>query len=748
MIPRWKQLNFLIKHQLYLRMLPVVVVAVLAVGLFSGRLLTSRAVQTYLEQKAGEQVQSLRAIRDWIGLRSLAAEARKEKVQHDRDFTSLPEDASSCRFMSGFLDLDGVCGAAFVTLAPGTRSDSLQTALDGDLASAQNQAIVQAWAARQCRSLRVHEGAALPSPPSWPEGPHIGRLDSFHSLCVFAPFALTRKLPMPAEAWETVPPVEMVPVLPVIVCEDLSRPDPTSPVWYEPQIMLLLDIQHLAAEAFLVQKGSPDLRILLDPHGRLLAASVDTLQAGYDLTSPVQAVFTGVDGTELGDFLDSVTADVAHTYLGRKWNPYVFMVSRWPDLPLLAVSALPLSQINGGMVLYTAIVVLMAVVALLGSILAITTVGEALSNRLQAVAVNMEEVAKGDYSRRMAVGKRDEVGRLVSYFNLMTAALEATHHELQEKTHRLKMALARMKRLDRAKDEFLTLISHEVRTPLTSILGGVELFKVILPRVTDDQREVLEKLNIIEITDIIASSGNRLSAFMNDAILMTSLQSSDTKVELTPVPFGDLCELVLSSLQDAIAERKLTIQNALAADASWYALCDRDLMITALAKLIQNAVQHNRPAGIIAISEVDQVDGLGGVEHLVTEKARHDLDQHSSIAHWREQGRVHWRIVRIFSTGKTIPKEKRETLFRKFELVGRIEHHHKGSGLSLPIVQAVMEVHGGNIYMQGHEDEGNSFYLLLPALELPDARPAPTTSGNQQGQGVGSTSRHEEVHVS
>ncbi len=203
-------------------------------------------------------------------------------------------------------------------------------------------------------------------------------------------------------------------------------------------------------------------------------------------------------------------------------------------------------------------------IALLGSILAITSVGERLSNRLQAMSLNMEEVAKGDFTRRMGVGTEDEVGRLISYFNQMTGDLADAHRLVNDKTRNLRVALDKMQRLDKAKDDFLALISHEVRTPLTSIIGGIDYLRVVLPGEETEQGQALAKLGVTEIVEIVESSGRRLSEFMNDAILMASLQSADMRVHLEPVAIADICGMVLSSLQEGIAARSLTVENELA----------------------------------------------------------------------------------------------------------------------------------------------------------------------------------------
>jgi len=750
MIPWWKHLNFLIKHQLYVRILPVVVIAVMGVGFFSGRLLTSRAVNTYLEQREEKQAAALTELLGTIGMRALAAEAHKDESIAGWDWSyghaSLVEQNLEQDLLEGFLDFEGVQGVSVVPISPWVQRDSPRVTLAADLRSETNSNIMQAWIQQAWRNYLGYEWLALGSGMRWTGGPRQTIVDDFHSLMVFDPVNLARAKVMPEEAWAAEVAPEFVPVLPVVVREKPSFSDLTSPEWQRPQILLLLDIPFLLAGSTLAGEDPDNVGLLLDTGGQLLYASVDSLTAGYELTGDDREVFPGVSGAELGSFLKHSGCERSHAYLGRQWDPYVFMLTQRSELPLLLVSALPFSKIHGGMVLYTAIVVLMAVIAFLGSILAITSVGEVLSDRMQAMAVYMEEVAKGDYTRRMPVGKEDEVGRLVRYFNLMTAALEEAHHELREKTHKLRIALARMKRLDKAKDDFLSLISHEVRTPLTSIMGSVEFFKMVLPTASEEQLNLLEQLNLIEITEIIESNGHRLNEFMNDAIMMTALQSTDMKVEFTPVPMCDLCELVLSGLQESIISKQLTVANELADNGTWSVLGDRDLMITALDKLLRNAVQHNYSHGRVRICEVEEIVGMGGVKELLMEKTRRELSSIPSFARWLDLD-VRWRIVMIYNTGNAIPEEKRDTLFRKFELVGHIEHHHKGSGLSMSIVQAVLENHGGKVFVQSRENDGNYFYLLIPTVDLEAGADDLDGSGHEEGNGIDSTAWHKDVHL-
>ena len=726
--------SFRIKHKLYLRILPVVALSVLAVGAFSGRLLTSRAERTYLEQKALENGGALTRALQRIGAQALLAQVAQEEVFAQAQKSAAPGTHRQVaeRFLSGLVGPETVRGTAIVSVGDDGRVGFVASALDTDLAADAGRDSLVAWVRADWAGLARADWIDLLADTGWPGGPRIVDLDRSHSLWIFEPVRLARR-----GAGSTL-------VLPTVVAEQALA----SKAWGESahagharmQLVLLLDVPSLLGD-WLDRSGGGEFQAAVDRRGRLLCANVDTLAAGVDLTAAGQTVFRHVRGAEIADLLNrGASQELTQADLGSRLNRSAFLLATRSELPFGLVSVLAVSKINGGFILYSAIIILMVTIALLGSILAITSVGEGLSNRLQAMSHNMEEVAKGDFTRRMGVGSEDEVGRLIGYFNQMTADLAEAHRQLNDKTQNLRVALERARRLDKAKDDFLALISHEVRTPLTSIIGGIDYLRVVLPSADTEQGKALAQLGVTEIVEIVESSGRRLSEFMNDAILMASLQSAKIRVRIEPVPVSDMCGMVLSSLQEGIAAKHLVVDDQLANDRSWGALCDRDLFVVAVEKLLRNAVQHNFTDGCLRVREVESIPGLGEVAQLVDAKVREEFLALPEVAPWTAVG-VRWRAVEFFNTGPYIPLDKREALFAKFELVGRIEHHQKGSGLSLPIVQAILESHGARIHVESVADEGNHFYLILPAADL---APEAGESGDEPGEGDGGVAGHEE----
>jgi len=166
----------------------------------------------------------------------------------------------------------------------------------------------------------------------------------------------------------------------------------------------------------------------------------------------------------------------------------------------------------------------------------------------------------------------------------------------------------------------------------------------------------------------------------------------------------------------------------------------------AVQKILDNAVVHNLDGGRVVVREVDAVPGLGAVAALATADQVRRLQDQPGWLEWSDEA-VRWRLIEIHNTGRAIPRSRLDALFGKFELVGRIEHHSRGSGLSLPIAKAAVEQHGGRILVHSAEGWGTAFYLLLPTLTAPGAAVRKPGLWDDVAEGVGGRAGDEEVGV-
>lgn len=524
-------------------------------------------------------------------------------------------------------------------------------------------------------------------------------------------------------------------LLPVVVRQDPRQAGAPAAVYF-------LDLEQL------VQRDAPNTWwCLLDDNGLILCTTSRDLRVGRPL-SGYAVMLKGSDRPVDGSAVAGL-ARTASTLIDRGGGlvraPAVAAAARDAKMPFTVVVAARHELLRTASTQFALVVLILLLVSLVAPLIGVFQVFLEQERRQTVLARNLEAIARGDFARRLDPGRLDEVGRVIAGFNVMAESLDEARREAHDKGQRLEAAVDHLRLADKAKDDFLVLISHEVRTPLTSLMGGVEFMRSALEKADPAQKEAVQALHLPEIVDIVASSGRRLSGFMNDAIQMTSVQGAERELDLKPVPIERLLEVGLCGVRERARLRNITVVNEFAGDDGWSVLCDLGVLKLALERILSNAVVHNRDGGRLIIRRADGIPGLPGdqthpdadmVRRLWTQKSFRDY----------EATPIRWLLVEIFNTGAPIPEDRRRALFGKFELVGRIEHHHKGSGLSLPIAQAAIEHHGGRIFLDSADRDGNSFYLLLPCV----AEGISATNGaknlwDQTGQGEGGVAADEEV---
>ncbi len=170
---------------------------------------------------------------------------------------------------------------------------------------------------------------------------------------------------------------------------------------------------------------------------------------------------------------------------------------------------------------------------------------------------------------------------------LLNQNLEA---EVAERTLELREANQQLSQLEKAKSDFLSIISHELRTPLNGIIGITSLLEQTIE--DNEQKEYLAFLNI---------SSERLVRFSETALLITSLQSSNQKVELFDIALESLFEMVVDELQAMIEEKAIQVMIDVEKAADTIK-ADADLLRKSLSILLENAISQLPRGGKIWLS--------------------------------------------------------------------------------------------------------------------------------------------------
>ncbi len=277
-----------------------------------------------------------------------------------------------------------------------------------------------------------------------------------------------------------------------------------------------------------------------------------------------------------------------------------------------------------------------------------------------------------------------------------------------------RVLVKRLKEVDKLKDEFLANTSHELLTPLNGIIGLAEsLLDGAQGDLTQRSRYSLE---------LIASSAKRLATVVDDILDFSRLKNQALTLQTKPLDLHLLVDLVLPLMRALVADKPVHLLNEVPEDLP-AVLADEERLMQILQNLIGNAVKFTQD-GYVKVS------------------ARQD----ESLVE-----------ICIADTGIGIARDKFQEIFEAFHQVGNhTERRYGGSGLGLSITRQLVELHGGNIWLESELNRGTQFYFTLPlSLEEPlrhkvdvaDTRPTLGAYGSTLEEDAGAPAMDSAIHI-
>jgi signal transduction histidine kinase len=276
----------------------------------------------------------------------------------------------------------------------------------------------------------------------------------------------------------------------------------------------------------------------------------------------------------------------------------------------------------------------------------------AIAQPLRRLTAAAGAVAQGQLDQQVPVRSRDELGRLSQAFNEMIARLRA----------------ARQMEID-----FVANVSHELRTPLTAVKGLVETLR---DGAVDDHQVRDRFLETVE------GETDRLIRLVNDLLLLSRADSEALDLQREPVDLAQLVRATASRLVTQAETKKLVLQVSVSpiAPLVW---ADPDRIEQVLLNLLDNAIKYSRPEGTVTIS----VDGGQGGPAL----------------------------VQVRDEGIGIPAEDLPRIGQRFYRADKARSRPQGgSGLGLAIARALVQAHGGRLWLESQEGQGTVVTFTLP----------------------------------
>lgn len=330
------------------------------------------------------------------------------------------------------------------------------------------------------------------------------------------------------------------------------------------------------------------------------------------------------------------------------------------------------------------------------SIVLILFIARTISLPLSKLTKQVIQIGKGNYDSKIDVKSSDEVGELATNFELMrqsinevnlglnkivddrTKELQKANEELRQNDEYLANINKELRLADKAKEEFMSMISHELKTPLVPARGYIEL--LLRQKKIGELNEKQKKY-----ANIIHRNILKLEVLVNDVLDGYKIEMKKLKVQKNSVNIKSLILSVLSDLDSPISEKQIHVHVDLRLNEETTIMCDQRRIEQVFANLIKNAI--------------DFVPPISGKIMIISELVNNNTMVQFSVE----------------DNGTGIPDDKMNKLFHKFYQVDTsLIRKHGGSGLGLAICKGIVEAHGGTIWIDKQYRKGASFKFTIP----------------------------------
>ena len=287
-------------------------------------------------------------------------------------------------------------------------------------------------------------------------------------------------------------------------------------------------------------------------------------------------------------------------------------------------------------------------------------------NYFEQIDRGIEEFSEGNFDIEFEVRNEDELSNMARNLNRTTGEINRI--------------LAKERDEEKSRKEFITCIAHDLRTPLTSVIGYLQL---VMAKAYESRSNEELQIKNEEYVKIAYEKAIRLQGLIEELFSFTKTDSTELRLHLTEIDVVKLMEQLADECYPSLQEAGLTLEFKTSAETIKIE-ADGELMARAIANLLTNGIKYGK-------------DGKKLIIDLYRENENSDLH------------------IRIINYGRLIPKKDIDHIFDKFY---RVEESRSlqtgGAGLGLAITQNIVELHGGSVNVKS-DLSGTVFEIVLPA---------------------------------
>ena len=293
-----------------------------------------------------------------------------------------------------------------------------------------------------------------------------------------------------------------------------------------------------------------------------------------------------------------------------------------------------------------------------------------LAHRLSDIINYAGELARSNFTARLANTRGGELG-------LLSSKLNETGEQLARTMQQLQLEHSELEKVERIRKDFVINVSHELRTPLASIQGYTE---------TLIDGAIYDRENNLRFLNIIRHSAERLTRLTADLLTLSRLELRTQEFRLASFRANDLLADVVDTIRPIAAKKNIRLIHE-PGPAECEVFCDSEAFYQIVSNLLDNAVKYTPEGGAITAGSrpVQRPDGSEWIEYFVRD------------------------------TGMGIPPEDQARLFERFYRVDKARSRELGgTGLGLAIVKHLVRAHGGEVRVESEIGVGSVFFFTMP----------------------------------
>ena len=324
-----------------------------------------------------------------------------------------------------------------------------------------------------------------------------------------------------------------------------------------------------------------------------------------------------------------------------------------------------------------------------------------ISRPLEMLVSAVQKITRDDdYTVRVAYPYDNEIGQLSKAFNGMmkhieqrTEDLQKTEIDLLEANEQMQKAMQNSTEAAQTKSEFLARMSHEIRTPMNAIIGMTDLL------LGSEQKLTKEQVNYLEM---VKTSSDSLLTIINDILDFSRIEAG--MMEISPITFGirKVLDNVFGLLSSRSKEKGIKLKVKIHPNVPDLVNCDPTRLGQVLINLIGNSIKFTPSRGVIAL-HVRYLFGAGEDDSL---------------------------MFTIADSGVGIPENRKNEIFESFQQAdSSISHKFGGTGLGLSICSSLVNMMGGEIWVESKIGMGSIFNFTI---KLGAAKPVAENIVNEE----------------